>query len=684
MIANLDYSWNDVFERASFEQRAGLHRWRLIVEQFTAAPDKDAAAIEIREKFGVPQSTLYRRIRAFRENGPAALLPAGARRRIAAAPSTLPPAFVSFWQVLCEENQRKIAPAYRSLFFDHLLAERTIPGYGETGQGATWRGIYAAEHPGWSIPEECPYRPYDATPNGWSEATLRRYAPDKYCLTAARIGRAAASEYLPKVPTTRVGLRFGQVFVMDDVYHDTKVTFAGNREAQIVVELGALELLSGHYCSYGLKPVREKDDGGREVLREAYLRYLLADIAVRIGVCQEGALIAGEHGTARAPASVLAVLNRWFGREMIRFEAGGLRHAPIARGLFEGRPGGNFRFKAALESHHNLKKNELAQLPGAKGKDPEHAPEDLATKEAYHRTLVKACSAVADRPDLVDNIRSPFPSYWQYAEAVALLYDRIADRKNHSLEGFDECGLTMEEFRLSEAQAWAPLADLVAEASDQERAAIYALIQADKSRRYNRRVMSPREAFAHSARTQNVVRLPEAAVPEILGPELGRSLPVDVDQTLRFEDPYIAGKVYGIAAIARTARGDFLLERGAKYLIHLSPIDARFAYVSTAAGVFIGKAPVLLPGSKADVDAARRNLAIVREVESIELRRLLPVAAKRLREAASMSANNAEVLRGIAPETGTGTNIERNEEEEYLAALAEQALAANVKGGMQE
>lgn len=679
MIAELNYTWTDAMALVSFERRHELEKWQKILERYETAPDKGAVTLEIRQTFNVPQTTLYRNLQAFRKLGVAAFLPVGVRRRLGAKLLNIPAGFIPFWQCLCEENQRKIAPAYRSLFFDHLLPGKIIPGYGEKGEGADWRGIYAQEHPEWPIPQECPYRPYDATPDGWSESTLRRYAPDKYCLTAARIGRAAASVYLPKIPTTRVGLRFAEVFVVDDVYHDNRVTFAGNREPQICVELGALELLSGHYCSYGIKPVREKGDGTREVLREAYMRYLLADIVCRIGVCSEGAIIAGEWGTAHVRDEIIVTLNRWFGRpDFIRFEAGGLRHEPIAKGLFEARPGGNFRFKAALESHHNLKKNELAQLPGQKGMDPEHAPEDLPTKTSYHVALVKACAALAEqRPDLIQDIRSPFPHYYKYVEAVALLYNRIADRKEHSLEGFEECGLTTEEFRLSSAMPWTALPALLAEASDSDRQAIYALIQADP-KRYLRRVMSPREAFAHCSRVQQVIRLPEAAIPEILGRDLGDVVKVEEDMSFCIPDRYLPGRSYTVVAQVETPRGLDILDRGSSWLVHLSPYDGRYAYISRPDGEYVGKAPVLVAGAKSDVESIRKNLGLLRQVETAELKRLAPLGEKRLREAAEMASENLRLL-GVGEET-TPAERRGTDEERRLAALADEGLSRNYKG----
>jgi len=634
---------NEELARLNWEERGKARLWMVILTEFDRAADKGPAMVELQKRFGhqvqFSRGTLYRRLAAYRAAGVAGLSQAP-RGKV----HELPEAFVELcWRRKVMENQRKIAPAYRSLFFDELLQGKVIPGY-----DTDWRGIWRAEHDGCVPPDECPYTPHHYTPEGWSERNLRRYAPDKFALAAARIGRAAAADLLPKLPTTRVGLRFGQVFVMDDVFHDAKVSFAGNRDPQICVELGALELLSGHYCSWGIKPVRERDDDTREHLREAFTRYLLVDLLCRVGVCADGCLICGEHGTAKLPADLVASIEA-LAPGLVRFEAGGLRHEPIARGLFEGRPGGNFRFKAALESHHNLKKNELAQLPGQKGADPEHAPEDLPTKVSYHRALVKACTALAGaRPDLIEEVRSPFPSYYRYVEAVQLLYDRIADRTVHGLEGFDELGFTVEEFAIAAGMPHVPLASMLAGKSPAEQDLVRELVRRSPAA-YRRRLMSPREAFHAAAKAHQVIRLPDSVVPQILGSGLAETLQVSEDQTMSIADKYVTGKRYTVAAIVRTAHGDELLPRGTRWLVHASPLDASCAYISTPDGRYVGKAPILVPGTKADMAAARNNLGIIRRVEAAELRRLAPEGERRLREEAEMRARNVALLTGRDP-----------------------------------
>lgn len=667
---------NEVLAQVGFDRRQNYRELIDAFKRHEAAADKTGSLETLlRELPAVVKSkgTFYRKLAKWQEDGPAAILPAAVRNKLMQRHvNGLPLAFVEeLWKILVEENQRVLSAAYRSLFLDWLVPGRVIPGY-----NTDWRGIWSAQHKGQNPPADCPYRPYDYTPEGWSETNLRRSAPNLFERAAARIGRSAASEFLPKLPTTRVGLRFGQCVVIDDVYHDTRLTFAGNSSPQIAVELGALELLSGDYFSWGMKPVRENDDGTREHLKEAFTRYLMADFLCRVGVCAQGCMVAGEHGTAKLPKELIAVIERWL-PGLVRFEAGGLRHAPIAKGLFEGRPGGNFRFKAALESHHNLKKNELAQLPGQKGADPEHAPEDLATKTSYHRALVKACVALAEtRPDLIEQVRSPFPSYWRYAEAVLLLYERIAHRIHHRLEGFDECGFTVEEYEPAEGHGYIPIAKLLAGKSDEAREAMLTLMKLSPER-YNRRVMSPREAFAFCQAQQATVKLPEAAVPELLGRELGDVVKVEASDVLLIQDRYLPNKQYPVAAVVQTKRGTELLDRGTKWLVHLSPFNQRWAYVSTEQEAYVGRAPVLVAGTKVDRTAVQHNLGILSSVEAEELKKLAPLGEKRMREEAAMREHNVRLLSGRDP-------LEENEaREELRRAGAGRVSAADLAAATQ-
>jgi hypothetical protein len=643
---SIPISDREVFAALKYDERARIAMWETILIRFEQAPNKALAVASLTAEYGVDmrlsQGTLYRRLAAWKQAGWRGLARKAALAKVDSP--ALPPGFVLWWGTIVMGSQRKLSPAYRSLFFDHLCTGRVIPGY-----DTDWRGIWAAEHPGWAIPERCPYRPHEMTPAGWSERNLRRVGPQVYASTAARIGTAAASAFLPSVPTTRVGLRLGSLWIMDDVFHDVKVRFLGNREAQIVVELGAIEALTGHYATFGFKPVREREDGSREHLRETFVRYLLGDILCRKGFCPDGCLIVGEHGTAHMPKGLLDIVNRWAGEGKVRFLAGGIQNQPIAKGLFEGRARGNFRIKALLESHHNLKKNDLALLPGQKGADPVHAPEDLESKIRLDKALTKAAMAVFDaRPDLVERLQSPFLNYWQYVEAVRLIYDRIGERTRHEMEGFEELGFTVEQWRIGQGDVWKPMAMLAA-MHPSEREPLTAMIRANPSR-YLLRPMSPREAWEHAGKSHELIRLPDCALPEILGPSLGTLATVNERDTFEIPDPYIPGKTYPVAALVTGLDGrQVLLPRRERFLVHLNPFDGAAAYVSRPGGEFIGRAPVMHAVCKTDSEAMHRNLGILKSVQAAELKRLAPLGEQRMEKLIEATAENVRLLTGRDP-----------------------------------
>jgi hypothetical protein len=625
----------------NFDERRPVQQWEAALQAFDSAADSRTDVLPaLQEKFPdlkITRATLYRKLSAYREHGLIGLVPVRARRQFH-VDTTLPPDFIAFLQQLACDSQRMsgFSAAYRSLFDDHLCAGKVIPGY-----NTDWVGIYTQEHHGAQPPARCPYVPHRCTPCGWSERNLRYYAPSKYMLTAARIGTAAGRELLPKIPSTRVGLRFGQVFITDDRFHDAQVKFAGNLNAQGVVELGVIELLTAHYCTFGMKPIRERADGTREHLREAFMRYLVADILCRIGYDPTGCKLIGEHGTARMPAD-LQDLVRSLTSGRFEFQTGAILNAPIAKGLMPGAARGNFRMKAALESAHGRYKNDLALLPGQKGADPSHAPEDLPAKQSYHRALMKACIALAEtNPDLCMQVSTPFPDYFSYINAVNLIYERIARDPMHRLEGFAECGFVLPQFVLPGFDGPQPMT--VLDNLDPEDRALYiAMIRRDPRRQINR-LMSRQEAFAYCQQRSELMRQPDAIVPALLGPDLADVLTVAKDATLSVPDRYLPSRSYQVHAIAVLPSGCHQpLDRGTKWMVHLNPLNATQAFISTPDGAYVGKAPVMIAGTKFDPSFA--DIAMQREREAAELKRLAPIAEKRLRDRAAMTERNIALL----------------------------------------
>ncbi|NQT93792.1 MAG: hypothetical protein HQ559_13615, partial [Lentisphaerae bacterium] len=387
----------------------------------------------------------------------------------------------------------------------------------------------------------------------------------------------------------------------------------------------------------------------REHLREDYTRYLLADVMVNKGYCPQGLLVCGEKGTAKLPDDLMHTLHKW-GGDSIEFEAGGVQDTPLAKGLYGGRGKGNPQFKAAVESAHNLAKNEMALLPGQKGADPEHAPEDLPTRIRHDKQLMKICHAlVRERPQLCEQLRGLFPPYYQYMEAVSLIYDRIDNRTDHHLQGFEEVGFTKAMWRLHGGDAWKPESMLdEMEPADAEN--IRAIILRDPRKFSDLAVMSPAEALEHCRQTFELVRFPEAAVPDILGRSLGDIAPVAEDDTIHIKDKYIVGKVHPVAPIVRTIDNrKMLLSRGTKWLVHINPFNSRVAYISHEDGRYIGKAPVIVGGSRIDREAYRRNLKILSSVKAQEAKRLAPLADQRIQELYAIAAHDVEVITGGNP-----------------------------------
>jgi len=635
-----------IFGMLTFDERPAFTAWLDAVKAFNAAPDKALVMCELQERYAgtinVSKSTLYRKVNAYEEEGMAGLLPVRARRRLY-EDTSIPPEFTAFLQTIVCGSQRMqgFAAAYRSLFDDHLRAGKFIPGY-----NTDWRGIYTMQHDGARPPERCPYIPHRCTPDGWSERNLRRFGPNKYMQVAARIGTAAGREFLPKIPTTRVGLRFGQVFITDDRYHDALTKFAGNISAQGVVELGVIELLTADYCSYGMKPIRERPDGTREHLREAYMRYLVADILCRIGYDPMGCKLIGEHGTARMPKDLQDLVKRLTAGKF-EFQTGAVLNAPIAKGLMPGAARGNFRMKAALESAHARYKNDLALLPGQKGADPAHAPENLPAKQSYHRALMKACLALAKQnPDLCQQVATPFPDYYAYINAVSLVYERIAYDPMHHLEGFAECGFVIPEFVLPGFDAPQPMS-VLDKLHPEDRDLYLAMIRRDPRRQINR-LMSRREAFSYCQSRSELMRQPDDIVPAILGPDLGDVLDVQKDATIQVPDRYLPSKTYQVHATVTLPSGcRQYLDRGSKWLVHINPLNATQAFISTPDGAYVGKAPVMTAGTKFDPNFA--DISLQREREAAELKRLAPVAEKQIRERAKMTAHNVKLLTGSDP-----------------------------------
>lgn len=537
----------------------------------------------------------------------------------------LPPEFIDFWKSLCESNQRKSRSAWRKLIqLWHHSKIQPIPGYPCVGASQTVSPPPAA----------------GGIPAGWSYANLMRYAPSDFELSVARIGRVAAAQYRPLVFTSRVGLQCGQFYVIDDLEHDVKINFLGvNTRAMRPLELCCLDLFSGCKIAWGMKPTID-DDGVKEKLKEREMRSLLAYILTRIGYRPEGTTICAEHGVAAIRPEIEKII-RDASDGAITVNRAGLSGAAAL--VYEGRSKGNFRFKAALESHHNLTHNELADLPGQMGKDRDHSPEELHGRERHNNALIRAIRYLP--PDRAALLNLPFLEFGVFLDIARLVYDRINQRDWHNLEGWLEARLVAHEFRLGPDLPWLPTEQL-ARAPAHEVAAIRALLEQPGYTRI--RKLSPQEVW--NAGRNKLVRLPGHFAPLIIGTDCAVERRVNDNGMIEFQDRELGPGIFRFLARVRAPTGEeFQLPAGEKILAYCNPYAMDTLYVCKAgvgAGAYLGECPRWQSIRRDDVEALQRQMGAAVKAEYALLRPYQARHTADLRARAAAARQNAAVLSG--------------------------------------
>ena len=653
-----------------------LNLWAKIIDEVEHARSKNRVFTEISKSYPAVRSLSAANIRtkyyAFKRRGWQALVNKSKLKRSDPAapdmPCSQPLAFVEFWKGLQESYQRNSRAAYRELLRRFRTGDQ-VPGIGN------WRKVWIDKY-GTPPPAACPIDP--PLPAGWSLRNLQRIKPTKFELTAVRIGRGAAAQFRPLVYTTRVGGAPGQCYVFDDVWGDNKVNFLGvNKQAMRPLEFSCLDLFSGCQVAWGAQPMLENEaTGKREMLRETEMRFLLAHVLCSIGYHPAGCSLHVEHGTAAIREELAERIAEWTDGA-VSVLRGGIQGAAAHDGFFMSRGKGNSRFKAALESHHNLKHNELAALPGQVGKDREHSPEELHGRDQYNNTLIKAFEQLpANRADL---LMMPFLEFNQWKQVVGEVYDRINWRTEHEIEGFVEAGLVVSEYRLFDGGDWLPVSNLL-KLPAEKRAAVEVLLNAPGAVRS--RKLSPAEVW--NLGRKNLVRLPAHYVPILLGPRNARKLRLGDNGLFEFQDRRMGPGIFRFLSQVQTEGGESVaLRPGSTFHVYATPFDARAVFVATVDDEFIGIAPRWETVASGDIDAIHRQIGRSMKFES-EL--LAPVRARHAAEARAkkqMHDHNARVLSGapvtaaevladerIQRETGDLSDVfdfDRNETPEFSA-----------------
>lgn len=523
----------------------------------------------------------------------------------------VPTPIVELFKGLCESNQRKCKPAYRELL---RMYHRGEPA------GLEWPAV----HPSTGIPRGCTYR-----------NLLRAAKPSDYELTLARVGRSAASAMLPKVLSTRAGLRVGQMFVCDDQEYDVYVGDIGvNRQLTRPAGFNTLCLASACEILQSYKRIVVNKDGGKQKLRQVDYQWHLVSLLTTIGYREDtGTIIAGEHGTANAGSEFMERVRLATGGH-VSFDASGIHGEQVA-GLFRGQPRGNPRYKAARESWFNLLRNEMGALPGPTGLDRHHAPEENYGLLKYSRDLLDAITA---RPDLAEALQFPVLRWPQFVALVDAIVRRINQRTDHELEGWGD--RVAQEWRLTlDQNSWLPSSQLLALAAPAREVA-HALIQSTPGL-WRTRKLAPLEVY--EAGRGELTRVEGAMVPVLLGKEAALPVTVTVDHQLVIQDVDIEADPMWFDAELTNGR---LLGQRQEVLAYLNPFLPQSLEICDLDGRWLGTAPRAARISKLDTEALQHRYGKVRRLEQ---KLLAPVAARGAalaRERVAMHERNAALLSG--------------------------------------
>jgi hypothetical protein len=344
----------------------------------------------------------------------------------AAAPVRYAPEFIEYWLRLAGQHQRNTAAAYRAFAasFRHGTA---IPGVG------TWRDVWTAIKPEFAQLHRCPAQ----LPAAFARrAMMKLLTTRKAELALMRQGTAAAREILPQVHGTREGARPLEYVFFDDMWFDFKVVYPGLREAVRPLAFTSIDLASAIMPVYGWRPEIPRADGSRERLSKRDVKWLIGLLLERYGWPTDYPMhLCVENGTAtidRADAEMLYTLSGGMIRVCYAGIDGSLVLGHNERGV------GNFKFKALLESTHNLIHNEMQALPGQVGRNPDNSPSTLAAKEREARLLINLATLLPPQVAAELLAKTPFISWTDFERGAAAMIQRIENRTEHNCEAFDQ------------------------------------------------------------------------------------------------------------------------------------------------------------------------------------------------------------------------------------------------------
>ena len=590
------------WDQLSIKGRAEVLRWLPHVQSIAAAGHgQRAVAVDRAARImGVSTPTARRKFDDWKLSGWQGLVN-GSRDKVIA--SKLPPAFVQFWLGLVESYQRDQTgkAAHRALLTRLTAWERgddtlAIPGYARPPKRTALTGI----------------------PEGWSYRALIERKPCKYQLALRRQGPKAASNFLPSVRTSRLGVPVGKFFIFDDEMSDVYTNFHGvNTQATRPLAFHCLDYTSYANITRGYQPVIEKRDpatgkptGEKSTLTKANFQWFIIHILTDIGYRPDGTICVVEHGTASGGKKKDLGGQDFDDRVRlatdgkVTFDRSGLFGSPGIRDMiYSGQASGNFRYKP-IEGFFSAMRIPMSMLPGATGLSRGRAPEETHGLLRENKWLL----AQLEKMPLERRIlaREPVLPWGKFVELANGIIADMNGRREHEIGQWEQCGFTATEYTL-DGQTWFG-SDALQRMPEAQRAAVTAFVCQPGFSRIQR--LSPQEVWEQGKR--ELVRLPRRSCVSIVDPEFAIEKKVSDRLEFEFFDRTISPEPMSFIARAQDAQGrNIELKRGEVYLCFLNPLNPDYLQVCEAhgarRGAWIGEAHRTIIASRHDVDALVRN-----------------------------------------------------------------------------
>ena len=482
-------------------------------------------------------------------------------------------------------------------------------------------------------------------PDGWSYDNLMRFKPNDRELKMMRVGKVSASGLLPTVRTSRVGLHVGEHFQADDRWFDVKAVVGVNMYRPL--GLGLIDVASTKSTVNGYRARRWSDDGERhDGLKAVDMRAVLAVQLTELGFYRGGCTFFVEHQVAAIDEATEQEL-LGLSRGLVKVQRGGFLQGNPLLDHWNGKQGGNPRFKAVIESLHKVKHDRMGLLPAQTGSNSRlNKPETLAAVEKYVHRLADDVHRLPERFwtatwDLMEKPAISWEKFIEIAEDYALWID---GRRTHELEGWRKCGYMMTQYRFGERDEWMDETELARLEPGQVE-----VLRAIAGRQglCRERMLSPNEVWRNGQR--ELARLPLHVTPQILGPDAAREVRINKRHEFEFQDAELDMATplrYG--GIVRDVCGrDVVLRDGETYRCFVNPIRPARMYVCEPNGSYIGHVERIDAAPRVNREAVLSAIADAAHRERVLLSPLRARHAADVSERAEMMVRN-EVVLGLA------------------------------------